>query len=79
MKSSEAIEGLTPAEFDALRAAAAWYAKYQHAKIEDALDDPSAYAMVQREKYMALVSALRKLGFDVALPDRLAAELRAAA
>jgi len=30
-------------------------------------------------RYIALVSALRKLGFDMALPDALAAELRSAA
>lgn len=79
MEQQDAIERMTPAELEALRGAAAWYAKYNHAKIEDSLDDPSAYAMVQRERYVALVSALRKLGFDMALPDALAAELRSAA
>lgn len=73
------IETMTDAELDALRGAAAWYAKYNHAKIEESLDNRSAYAMVQRERYIALVSALRKLGFDMALPDALAAELRSAA
>ncbi len=53
--------------------------KYNHAKIEESLDNRSAYAMVQRERYIALVSGLRKLGFDMALPDALAAELRSAA
>jgi hypothetical protein len=79
MEQQDPIETMTPAELDALRGAAAWYAKYNHAKIEESLNDPSAYAMVQRERYVALVSALRKLGFDMALPDALAAELRAAA
>lgn len=79
MEPQDLIDDMTPAELDALRGAAAWYAKYNHAKIEEALDDPSAYAMVQRERYVALVSALRKLGFDMALPDALAAELRSAA
>jgi hypothetical protein len=79
MQSSDAIESLSPAELDALRGAAAWYAKYNHAKIEESLGDSSAYAMVQRERYVALVSALSKLGFDMALPDGLAAELRTAA
>lgn len=79
MEHQDPIETMTPAELDALRGAASWYAKYNHAKIEESLDDPSAYAMVQRERYVALVSALRKLGFDMALPDALAAELRSAA
>lgn len=76
MIQGDPLEQLTQAELDALRGAASWYAKYNHAKIEEALDDPSAYAMIQREKYIALVSALRKLGFDMALPDALAARLR---
>ncbi|MEJ7785742.1 MAG: hypothetical protein WKF96_13130 [Solirubrobacteraceae bacterium] len=79
MEQTDPIERMTPAELDALRGAAAWYAKYNHAKIEDALDDRSAYAMIRRERYIALVSALHKLGFDMALPDALAAELRSAA
>ncbi len=79
MEQRDLIDTMTDAELDALRGAAAWYAKYNHAKIEEALSDPSAYAMVQRERYVALVSALRKLGFDMALPDALAAELRNAA
>jgi len=79
MEQTDLIERMTPAELDALRGAAAWYAKYNHAKIEEALDDRSAYAMIRRERYIALVSALRKLGFDMALPDALAAELRSAA
>jgi hypothetical protein len=79
MEQQDPLETMTPAELDALRGAAAWYAKYNHAKIEESLGDPSAYAMVQRERYVDLISALRKLGFDMALPDALAAELRSAA
>ncbi len=77
MNADAGIESLTTAELDALRGAAAWYAKYHHAKIEEALDDPAAYAVVRRERYVDLVAALRKLGFDMALPDALAARLRA--
>lgn len=76
MEPRGVIESLTDAELDALRGAAAWYAKYNHAKIEESLDDLSAYAMIRRERYVALVSSLRKLGFDMALPDRLAQQLR---
>lgn len=79
MEQADPIETLTRDELEALRGAAAWYAQYHHAKIEEALDDRSAYAMVRRERYVALISALRKLGFDMALPDALAAELRSVA
>ena len=34
-------------------------------------EDTSAYAERRRDDYMMLVAALRKLGFDMALPDAL--------
>ena len=79
MDQPDPIERMTAEELDALRGAAAWYAQYNHAKIEEALGDRSAYAMIRRERYIALVSALGKMGFDLPLPDALAAELRSAA
>jgi hypothetical protein len=42
-------------------------------------DDPSAYAESRRDKFLALVSALRKLGFEMALPDALRSDERQAA
>jgi hypothetical protein len=70
---------LTPAEFAVLRSAGAWYAKYHAARMAELADDASAYAERKREDYLVLVSALRKLGFDMALPDALRPRARAAA
>jgi hypothetical protein len=72
-------EDLTPRELEALRAAGAWYAKYHAARIDDLAGDPSAYAEQKREKFRTLVAALRKLGFEMALPDGLRSEERRAA
>jgi hypothetical protein len=71
--------GLTPDELEALRGAGAWYAKYHAARIAELAADPSAYAEIKREKYLTLVDALRKLGFEMALPDGLRSEERQAA
>jgi hypothetical protein len=65
---------LTPEELKALRAAGAWYAKYHAVRIAELADDPSAYAEHKREKFFTLVTALRKLGFEMALPDALRAD-----
>jgi len=62
---------LTPPELEALRGAGAWYAKYHASRIAELADDPSAYAEIKRDKYLTLVAALRKLGFEMALPDAL--------
>lgn len=70
MNSPDASE-LTSAELDALRSAGAWYAKYHVVRVAELADDPSAYADSRREKFLCLVSALRKLGFEMALPDEL--------
>jgi len=71
MGTSLATDDLTPSELEALRAAGAWYAKYHAARIDDLAGDPSAYAAQKREKFRTLVTALRKLGFEMALPDGL--------
>jgi hypothetical protein len=73
------IEALTPAEIDALRGAGAWYAKYHAVRVAELADDPSAYAEHKREKFLALVAALRKLGFEMAIPDALRSPEREAA
>ena len=62
---------LTTEELAALRAAGAWYAKYHGPRVAELADDPSAYAERKREEFMTLVAGLRKLGFDMALPDAL--------
>ena len=63
----------------ALRRAGAWYAKYHAARMAELAEDGSAYAERRIEEYLILVEALRKLGFDMALPDALRTAIRAAA
>ncbi len=58
-------------EIQALRGAAVWYAKYHAGAIASAAQDPGAYAVAEREEYLALVAALDKLGVRVRLPDAL--------
>jgi hypothetical protein len=70
---------LTPAELDALRGAGAWYAKYHAVRVAELADDPSAYAEAKRETFLTLVAALRKLGFEMAIPDELRPHERQAA
>ena len=62
---------MTPAELEALRGAGAWYAKYHAVRVAEMANDPSAYAEHKREKFLTLVSALRKLGFEMAIPEVL--------
>ncbi len=73
------IGELTTAEVEALRSAGAWYAKYHAVRIAELADDPSAYAESRRDKFLTLVSALRKLGFEMAVPDELRSGERQAA
>jgi hypothetical protein len=77
--SPTAADPLTPAEIEALRGAGAWYAKYHASRVAALADDPSAFAESRRLKYLALISGLRKLGFDMALPDELRDHERRAA
>ncbi len=69
--SSTALPELDPEEIEALRSAAAWYASSFRDEIAGEADDPSAYATVERERYLALCRALQKLGLRFALPDAL--------
>lgn len=73
------VDDLTPDELEALRGASAWYAKYHAVRIAELASDPSAYAEGKREKFLTLVSALHKLGFEMALPDALRSDERQAA
>jgi hypothetical protein len=72
-------QSLEPDEVEALRAAGAWYAKHHADRVAARVDDPSAYAEHQREKFLALVRGLRKLGVEMALPDALCPKERQAA
>lgn len=65
-------EELTQDEMNALTAAAAWYAKRHEAMISERADDSSASAMAERGRYLALHSALQKLGVRLRLPDGVA-------
>lgn len=71
VEASRTIADLTEAELQAVRGAAVWYAKYHAGAIATASDDPGAYAVAEREEYLALITALEKLGVRVRLPDAL--------
>ena len=65
------IPDLTERELQALRGAAAWYAKYHAGSIASVAQDPGAYAVAEREEYLDLIAALAKLGVRVRIPDAL--------
>ena len=71
MEASRVVPDLTEAELQAVRGAAVWYAKYHAGAIANASDDPGAYAVAEREEYLALITALDKLGVRVRVPDAL--------
>lgn len=64
---------LSDREQAALRSAAVWYFKRHARIIADEADDRSARAVAQRDDFLQLYLALRKLGVPVALPDELRA------
>lgn len=68
---SQPLLDLSAAERDALVGAAAWYANYRAHDIAADADDSSLAAVTERERYLALIGALQKLGLRVALPDEL--------
>jgi hypothetical protein len=67
----EALADLSPLEQEALLNAGRWYARYRARDLAEEAQDDSAYAVAERERYLALISALRKLGVDVPVPDEL--------
>lgn len=71
-RPSAEISDLTPEERDALLGAATWYANYHARIIAELADDRSSRAVVQRDRYYALVHALRKLGVRLPPPEILA-------
>ncbi len=68
-----ALDELSDSELAALRSAAVWYFKRHARIIADEADDFSARAVVDRQDFLELHSALRTLGVSVALPDELRA------
>ncbi len=65
------MEELTGEERQALISAACWYFKRFARPVAELADDNSSYAVVERERYLELHSALRKLGARLAVPDEL--------
>jgi hypothetical protein len=65
-------------ELEALRGAAVWYAKYHAADVERNATERAAYAVAEREEYLALIAALGKLGVRLRIPDGLLGATRAA-
>ena len=70
-ESASTFEMLSASEQAALRSAAVWYFKRHARIIAEEADDPSARAVAQREDFLELHAALRKLGVPIALPDEL--------
>ncbi len=66
------ISGLTDEEREALMGAAAWYVNYHSHIIAERADDPSSQAVVQRDRFYALVNGLRKLGARIPPPEVIA-------
>lgn len=72
MDADMALDPLSPAEREAVLNAARWYARYRARDLADEAGDDSAYALAERDRYFALLSALRKMGVHVPVPDELA-------
>jgi len=68
MNPRKQIEALTEDEIVEIRKAAAWYAKYHARIIAERADDQSAMAVAQRDRYLALIAGLRKMGVRVVDP-----------
>jgi len=78
MEKGGPLGDLTVGELEALRGAAVWYAKYHAADIERNAAERAAYAVAEREEYLALIAALEKLGVRLRVPDGLSPAIRAA-
>ena len=68
MNAREQIEALTEDEIVEICKAATWYAKYHARIIAERADDQSAMAVAQRDRYLALIAGLRKMGARVVDP-----------
>lgn len=75
----EGFDTLTPEEATALRGAGTWYANYHAREVAAEAGDATALAVEERRRFLALVSALQKLGVRFPLPDALAQRERQAA
>jgi len=68
MEIRDQINDLTDDELAEMRSAATWYAKFHARIIAERADDRSAMAVAQRDRYLGLISGLRKLGVRVVDP-----------
>lgn len=68
MDSREQLDTLTEEELVEMRRAATWYAKYHARIIAERTDDLSAAAVAQRDRYLALIGGLRKMGVRIVDP-----------
>lgn len=62
---------LDPAELEAVRAAAVWYACHQAAHIGELAGHRAAFALSEVDEYRALIRGLAKLGVRLPLPEGL--------
>lgn len=62
---------LTARELEALRGAGVWYAKYHAGRVSDRAGDGASSAVAERDEYLELLAALRKLGVRLRVPDGL--------
>lgn len=79
MSPAEALAQLSDEEARALHGAAAWYARYHVLDIAAEAGDRSGAATKDRERFLALVRALERLGTPMPLPEELRPALRKAA
>lgn len=63
------VQTLTEAELRALAGAADWYARYHAPTVASEAGNPHALAVVRRDRYLDLITALRKLGGSILPPD----------
>lgn len=73
VEATTQLEALSDSEVAAVCSAAVWYFKRHARIIADEADDFSGRAVSDREDFLELHAALRKLGIAVALPDELSA------
>ncbi|MEO5575022.1 MAG: hypothetical protein ABIR67_02815 [Gaiellaceae bacterium] len=69
--SCPAMDELTGEERQALVSVPCRYFKRFAWRVAELADDISSYALVERERYLGLHLALRKLGVRLAVPDEL--------
>jgi hypothetical protein len=68
MDMSDRIAELSEEELVQIRSAATWYAKFHARIIAERADDLSARSVAQRDRYLSLISGLRKLGVRIVDP-----------